>query len=88
MIDLTVPLRPRDMVAPLKMYEPFWVVRVGWRWAVYQFCADGLFRWVGPKPLWSQSQAHRVAQALMIAHNRAFEAGRRMSSDVILEMPK
>lgn len=57
---------------------PFLVLRYGWfRWVVFGRGEDGLYRWTGPKPMWSRLQAVRVADALLKAWNDSYDLTKR-----------
>jgi hypothetical protein len=60
-----------------EVYGRFHSVPFGWRWIVVERGDDSLYRWVGPKPMWSRLQAARVAQALNIAKNSGYDLGRQ-----------
>ena len=75
---LTCPRRTGDLPRIANSYGRFLVVPHGWhRWIVVEYGDDHLYRWVGPKPMWSQMQAERVAQALNIAKNNGYDLGRQ-----------
>ena len=62
------------------LYGRFHSVPHGWRWIVVEQGSDDLWRWVGPKPMWSRLQAARVAQALNIAKGNGYDLGRQERS--------
>jgi hypothetical protein len=67
----------RESVNITNSYGRFHVVRVGLRYHVRERADDGLYRWVGPKPMWSNHQACRVAQALLTVWNNAWTDGKQ-----------
>lgn len=69
---LTCPRRIQDIPSNVlgEVYGRFHSVPHGWRWVVVERGDDDLYRWVGPKPMWSRLQAERVAQALFIVSRR------------------
>lgn len=80
---LTEPLRYETVKARLvNSYGRFHVIRVGLRYHIREQGSDELCRWVGPTPMWSRMQTERIAQALFIAWNAAWDDGKRYGQEI------
>lgn len=80
-MTLLMPLH-YETLSVMNTFGRFVVVRVGLRYHVRQRGSDDLYRWVGPKPMWSRMQVERVAQALLGAANEAWDEGKRYGREL------